>query len=46
MTNELNRAIKTPGAILMGIGSIVGTDIFVSIAIATQVSGNGFILLW
>lgn len=44
MTDELNRAIKTPGAILMGLGSIIGTGIFVSIAIATQVSGNGIVI--
>ncbi len=44
MTDELKRAIKTPGAILMGLGSIVGTGIFVSIAIATQVSGNGIVI--
>ncbi len=40
MKNELDRSIKTPGAILMGLGSIVGTGIFVSIAIATQIAGN------
>lgn len=44
MKNELERSIKTPGAILMGLGSIVGTGIFVSIAIATQISGNGVII--
>ncbi|MDZ7660332.1 APC family permease [Fodinibius sp.] len=44
MPEELKRAIKTPGAILMGLGSIVGTGIFVSIAIATQVSGNGIVI--
>ena len=44
MKNELQRSIKTPGAILMGLGSIVGTGIFVSIAIATQISGNGVII--
>lgn len=44
MTDELNRAIKTPGAIMMGLGSIIGTGIFVSIAIATQVSGNGIVI--
>ena len=44
MTDELKRAIKTPGAILMGLGSIIGTGIFVSIAIATQVSGNGIVI--
>jgi basic amino acid/polyamine antiporter, APA family len=42
--NQMKRDIRTPGAILMGLGSIVGTGIFVSIAIATQVSGNGVIL--
>lgn len=41
---QLRRAIRTPGAILMGLGSIIGTGIFVSIAIATQVAGNGIIL--
>jgi basic amino acid/polyamine antiporter, APA family len=44
MTPELRRHIKTPGAILMGLGSIVGTGIFVSIAIATQVAGTGIII--
>ncbi|MEX0929389.1 MAG: APC family permease [Balneolales bacterium] len=42
--DELKRDLKTPGAILMGLGSIVGTGIFVSIAIATQVAGNGIII--
>jgi len=28
----------------MGLGSIVGTGIFVSIAIATQISGNGIVI--
>lgn len=41
---ELERSIKTPGAILMGLGSIVGTGIFVSIAIATQIAGNGIMI--
>ncbi len=44
MNNELLRSIKTPGAILMGLGSIIGTGIFVSIAIATQISGNGVLI--
>ena len=44
MKTELRRDIKTPGAILMGLGSIVGTGIFVSIAIATQVAGSGIII--
>jgi len=44
MKEELSRSIKTPGAILMGLGSIIGTGIFVSIAIATQIAGNGVII--
>jgi len=44
MNDELSRSIRTPGAILMGLGSIIGTGIFVSIAIATQISGNGVII--
>lgn len=39
--NELKRDLKTPGAILMGLGSIIGTGIFVSVAIAMQVAGIG-----
>ncbi len=41
MAESLKRVIKTPGAIMMGLGSIIGTGIFVSIAIATQAAGNG-----
>lgn len=44
MQNELKRDLNTPGAILMGLGSIIGTGIFVSIAIATQISGNGIVI--
>ena len=44
MNDELSRSIRTPGAILMGLGSIIGTGIFLSIAIATQISGNGVII--
>ena len=42
--NRLERSIRTPGAILMGLGSIVGTGIFVSVAIVTQVAGNGVVI--
>jgi len=42
--NDLRRDIKTPGAILMGLGSIIGTGIFVSVAIATQIAGNGIVI--
>lgn len=41
---RLRREIRTPGAILMGLGSIIGTGIFVSVAIATRAAGNGVIL--
>lgn len=44
MKSELKRYLKTPGAVLMGLGSIIGTGIFVSIAIATQVAGNGVLI--
>jgi basic amino acid/polyamine antiporter, APA family len=44
MKTELRRDIKTPGAVLMGLGSIIGTGIFVSVAIATQVAGSGIII--
>ncbi|MEX0944693.1 MAG: amino acid permease [Balneolaceae bacterium] len=44
MSAKLTRSIKTPGAIMMGLGSIIGTGIFVSIAIATQVAGNGVVI--
>ncbi|MEX1161441.1 MAG: APC family permease [Balneolaceae bacterium] len=44
LKNELSRTVKTPGAILMGMGSIIGTGLFVSIAIATQIAGNGIII--
>lgn len=37
---SLKRALRTPGAILMGLGSIVGTGLFVSIALATQIAGS------
>ena len=43
MANTLKRVIKVPGAIMMGLGSIIGTGIFVSIAIATQIAGNGIL---
>jgi basic amino acid/polyamine antiporter, APA family len=36
---ELDRAIGVPGAVLLGLGSILGTGIFVSVGIATGVAG-------
>ncbi|MEX0771400.1 MAG: amino acid permease, partial [Balneolaceae bacterium] len=44
MQTGLKRDIQTPGAVFMGLGSIIGTGIFVSIAIATQIAGNGVII--
>ncbi|MEX1011502.1 MAG: APC family permease [Balneolaceae bacterium] len=44
MPEQLKREIRTTGAVLMGLGSIIGTGIFVSVAIATQVAGNGIII--
>jgi len=41
---DLIRTIKVPGAVLMGLGSILGTGVFVSIAFATQVAGSAVIL--
>lgn len=36
---SLNRTVEVPGAVLMGLGSILGTGIFVSIGIAAGVAG-------
>ncbi|MEX0904900.1 MAG: APC family permease [Balneolaceae bacterium] len=44
MENELKRTVKTSGAVLMGMGSIIGTGLFVSLAIATQIAGNGILI--
>ncbi|TVQ50631.1 MAG: amino acid permease [Saprospirales bacterium] len=41
---ELKRGIGLSGAVLMGLGSIIGTGIFVSIAIGTQIAGNGIVI--
>jgi amino acid transporter len=41
---DLIRSIKVPGAVLMGLGSILGTGVFVSLAFATQVIGSSIIL--
>jgi basic amino acid/polyamine antiporter, APA family len=40
----LLREIGTPGAIFMGLGSIVGTGLFVSLGIAAGVAGNAILL--
>lgn len=42
--NALARVIGVPGAVLLGLGSILGTGIFVSVGIAAGVAGSGVIL--
>lgn len=37
----LARVVGVPGAVLMGLGSIIGTGIFVSVGIAAGVAGEG-----
>ena len=39
MADQLERGIGLPGAILLGLGSIMGTGVFVSLAIAAGVGG-------
>ena len=41
---DLRRVVGVPGAILMGLGSILGTGIFVSIGIAAGVAGPSVVL--
>lgn len=43
-TTTPRRDVTLPGAILLGLGSIVGTGVFVSIGIATDVTGTGVFL--
>jgi APA family basic amino acid/polyamine antiporter len=42
--NTLRRELGLLGAVMMGLGSIIGTGIFVSIALATEVAGASVIL--
>jgi basic amino acid/polyamine antiporter, APA family len=39
--NPVKSQIGTPGAIVLGLGAILGTGIFVSLTIATEIAGNG-----
>jgi basic amino acid/polyamine antiporter, APA family len=39
--NPVKPQIGTPGAIVLGLGAILGTGIFVSLTIATEIAGNG-----
>ena len=41
---ELTRVLRTPGALLLGLGSMVGTGVFVSIGLGAALLGSG--LLW
>jgi len=41
---ELKRELGTPSAVLMGLGSIMGTGVFVSIGTAVEISGWGVVL--
>lgn len=41
---ELHRAIGLPGAVLMGLGSIVGTGVFVSLGLAAGIAGPSMLI--
>jgi APA family basic amino acid/polyamine antiporter len=41
---ELARVVGVPGAVLMGLGSIVGTGIFVSVGVAAGVAGPAVVV--
>lgn len=41
---RLIRAVGLPGAVLLGMGSMVGTGVFVSVGIATDVAGPGIVV--
>src|SRR5688500_8673005 len=40
----LKRELGLWGAVLLGLGSIIGTGIFVSLAIATEIAGSGVLI--
>lgn len=42
--NALERVVGIPGAVLMGLGSIVGTGLFVSLGIAAGIAGPAVVL--
>lgn len=44
MAQQLRRELGTPGAVLMGLGSIIGTGIFVSVGIGAGIAGPAVIL--
>ena len=41
---ELRRVVGVPGAVLLGLGSILGTGIFVSVGVAAEVAGSAVVL--
>ena len=41
---RLKRAIGLPGAVMMGLGSILGAGVFVSIGLGAGVAGSGVML--
>ncbi|MEZ4322263.1 MAG: APC family permease [Myxococcota bacterium] len=44
MSTPLKRTVGLPGAVLLGLGSIVGTGVFVSLALAAGTTGPSFVL--
>ena len=42
--SELIRAVGVKGAVMMGMGSIIGTGVFVSLGLAAGLTGVGMIL--
>ena len=44
MTGQLERAVGVPGAVLMGLGSILGTGIFVSVGLAAGIAGPAVVV--
>jgi basic amino acid/polyamine antiporter, APA family len=43
-SDSLKRVLGTPSAVLLGLGSIIGTGIFVSVATATSIAGTGVLI--
>lgn len=44
VNNELHRVVGLPGAVLVGLGSILGTGVFVSLGVAAGIAGNALLL--
>ena len=42
--NQLQRVVGLPGAILMGLGSIIGAGVFVSLGLGEQIAGPSVLL--